>query len=105
MVSGGLVTGVLEGHRQEQINVQAEEVISSQHAYIDQKNKAITIIALSSEPIALTLVMDGSEYPMVAPDNKSHVIRIPLPVGTHTYFFRFTKNNTVYDTQAHPFSL
>ncbi len=92
IISAGLIIGVIEGERQQTITSQAEEIIKSQKAYVDQTNRAVTIIALTAEPIALTVVVDGKEHPMLAPDARSHVVRITnIAPGDHSYFFRFHK--------------
>lgn len=105
LVSVGLVTGTLEGKRQESARVQAEGIISTHRYYVDQSTNSVTIIALTIEPVSLTLVVDGVDYPMIGPDLQSHVFRLTgLSAGMHQYGFRFTKNNTVITTKPEQFS-
>lgn len=105
ILSGGLVAGVIEGQRQQTITSQAEEIIRSQKAYVDETKPSATIIALTTEKTILTVVLDGKEYPMLAPDGRSHVVRITnLTHGEHHYFFRFQKSGVDLQSASYSFS-
>lgn len=111
ILSAGLIAGVIEGQKQQTITSQAEETITSQKAYVDTRHQSVTIIALTSEEVALTVVVDGQEYPMLAPDappagglGKSHVVRITnISPGEHRYFFRFQKEGNALISPRYSF--
>lgn len=102
ILSAGLVLGVIEGQRQQTMTSQAEELITSHKTYSD--NHGATIIAITSQPVDLTAVVNGKDYPMLAPDNKSHVVRITdLPPGNHQYRFRFQKEGRTLESSVYSF--
>ncbi len=112
VLSTGLIIGVIEGQRQQTVTSQAKEVIASQKAYVDSQNQSVTIIALTTEKVTITVVVDGQKYPMLAPDarlparqGKSHVVRIEkITPGDHRYFFRFQKEGKVLQSSVYSFS-
>ncbi len=105
VLSAGLIAGVIEGQHQQTITSQAEEIIQSQKAYVDSQSQSVTIIALTTEKTVLTVVVDGQEYPMLAPDGKSHVFRLTnVSGGEHRYFFRFQKGGLFLKSSVYSFS-
>ncbi len=103
ILSGGLIAGVIEGQKQQTITSQAADMIISHKAYAD--SQAVTIIALTTEPVILTAIVDGIEYQMIAPDEKSHVVRVTnLVPGGHQYRFRFQKEGKVLASPVYSFS-
>ncbi len=103
VLSGGLIVGVIEGQKQQTITSQASELITSQKVYAD--SRGVTIIAMTSEKTELMVVVDGQEYSMTAPDEKSHVVRIAkISPGDHHYFFRFQKDGITLQSASYSFS-
>lgn len=107
VVSVGLIVGVIEGQKVQNLKSQAKAVIVSQNTYIS--GQSVIISATTSENLILTANISGPQnltQQMTTTDNRTHLVTLfNLPPGSYNYYFSYVKNNKTVSSDTYSFQI